>query len=467
MASFLQGERSSRVLHCNPAVMLGMPQPQAGSRESMAVQQDDVVRTTLRAPADTGRDRRWLILYLILAITIVNFIDRTALSILAPVLKQTYHFSGVVYGRIISAFQFGMMTGEIPMGFLMDSVGARIGLSLAVLWWSGATGMLAAARSAVHFGGTMFWMGTGECGNYSGGVKTVSRLFDKRNRTLALGIFNSGSMIGNVIAPVLVVYLLKHFGLKTALLVPAVLGLLWIPVWWFVRGHENVDKEIKVGADEKHWRSSSAWALMTLRFFHGPVLQFYWYWLPLYLATQMHMSMTQLGLWVAVPYALGGGGGILGGFVAGVLRNHNMSMLNVRRWTLYGSAVVCILSAAVPYTHNALTAVLVMSIAILAGNFFSGNMYGAITDLIPESQAGRVTGMTGFAGGLSGFLFPLLTGWLVDHISYKPAFAMVAIMPMIGAFGLFAIGRRYYTTPELFLPRDASPPSDPAYMPRH
>jgi MFS transporter, ACS family, hexuronate transporter len=178
--------------------------------------------------------RRWLVLALLLTITIINFIDRQTVSVLAPVLRQILHLSNEQYGRIVAAFQFGMMTGEFPMGWLMDRLGVRLGLSGAVLWWSLATGAQAATRSGVQLGCTRFWMGTGECGNYSGGMKAIFRLFAPGERTLAIGIFNSGSMIGATFAPPLIVFLAQHYGFRTVFMVPALLGILWVPLWFYI-----------------------------------------------------------------------------------------------------------------------------------------------------------------------------------------------------------------------------------------
>lgn len=139
---------------------------------------------------------RWTILALLFAITVINFIDRQTLSILAPKLKESFHFNSTEYGSIVACFQFGMMTAEFPMGMLMDRFGTRFGFSFAVLWWSVATGLHAAARSAWSFGALRFWMGTGECGNFSGGMKVVTRWFPESERTLAVGIFNGGTMMG-------------------------------------------------------------------------------------------------------------------------------------------------------------------------------------------------------------------------------------------------------------------------------
>jgi len=399
------------------------------------------------APEDaTASNRRWLILALIFTITVINFIDRQTLSVLAPQLMKALHLSNAQYGRIVSALQFGMMSGEFPMGALMDRWGARIGMSIAVGWWSAATGAQILARTGTQFGLTRFWMGTGECGNYSGGMKTVTRLFRKRERTLAIGIFNSGSMIGSTIALPLIVFLMQHYGFRTAFLVPALAGFLWVPLWWYFYGREPkipMDVAPKISSREM-LKLPESWAVMACRFFIGPVMQFYWYWMPSYLVTVRHMSMIQLGFLGLIPLLLGDIGGVAGGWSAGLLQRRGLSILNVRRITMYGSALLCLTSLLVPHMSTILAALLMIGIAVFADNFLSANMFGAVTDLFTDRQVGRATGLTGVAGGVSGLLFPLLTGILIDHFSYKPVFFCVAFMPLIGTAALFAIARRQY-----------------------
>ena len=390
--------------------------------------------------------RAWFILSLLFAITVINFVDRQTLSVLAPVLRKTLSLSNEQYGRIVSALQFGMMSGEFPMGWLMDRWGARLGLSVAVSWWSLATGWQIFARSGSQFGLIRYWMGTGECGNTSGGMKTVTEFFAKKDRTLAIGIFNSGSMIGSTLAPPLIVFLMQRYGFRAAFLVPACAGVCWLPLWWFSYGKEarptrRAEQNVSL---REMLSTSSSWAVMACRFFHGPVIQFYWYWIPSYLVAVRHLSMTQIGLMAWIPYFLGDAGGIVGGWVTGLLQRSGLSILNVRRLTMYGSGAFCLLSVAVPYVKHAVAALMLIGIAVMFANFFSANMYAAVTDLFSEKQIGRATGLTGFAGGLSGLLFPLATGWMVDHVSYTPAFIMVAIMPLLGATSLFMIGRRYH-----------------------
>jgi len=399
------------------------------------------------APEDaSSSNRRWLILALIFTITVINFIDRQTLSVLAPELMKVLHLTNEQYGRIVSALQFGMMSGEFPMGALMDRWGARIGMSLAVGWWSAATGAQILARTGTQFGLTRFWMGTGECGNYSGGMKTVTRLFRKRERTLAIGIFNSGSMIGSTIALPLIVFLMQHYGFRTAFLVPALAGFLWVPLWWYFYGREPkipMDVAPKISSREM-LKLPESWAVMACRFFIGPVMQFYWYWMPSYLVTVRHMSMIQLGFLGLIPLLLGDIGGVAGGWAAGFLQRRGFSILNVRRITMYGSALLCVTSLLVPHMSTVIAALLMIGIAVFADNFLSANMFGAVTDLFTDRQVGRATGLTGVAGGVSGLLFPLLTGILIDHFSYTPVFLCVAFMPLIGTAALFAIARKQY-----------------------
>ncbi|GGG63244.1 MFS transporter [Edaphobacter dinghuensis] len=404
----------------------------------------------------TGGKRRWFVLGLLFAITVINFIDRQTVSVLAPVLREVLHLTNEQYGRVVAAFQFGMMTGELPMGALMDRWGVRLGLMGAVLWWSGATGMQSLTRTGTQLGLTRFWMGTGECGNYSGGMKVVARLFTKKERTLAIGIFNSGSMIGATVATPLIVYLMQRFGFRAAFLLSASLGLLWVPLWWFIY-REPTRVEQKIATTELAHNppspnvplrdliaNRSLWAVMLCRFFIGPVIQFYWYWIPSYLFSVRHLTMTQLGFLGWIPFLLGDFGGFAGGWAAGWLQKQGASIYRVRQLTMYSSSILCIASLLVPHTASIVIAFLLIGVAMFADNFLSANMFGSMTDLFQERELGRVTGFSGVASGLSGLIFPLLTGVLVDRFSYAPVFFLVALMPLLGTIALFIFAHQDY-----------------------
>ena len=399
-----------------------------------------------------GSGRSWLILCILFLLTVIMFIARQALSVMAPVLRTVFHLSNAAYGRIVSALGFGMMTGEFPMGYLMDRLGARLGLTAAICWWSTATGSFALAGSGFSLGLSQFWKGTGECGAYTGGVKTVTRLFEKKDRTLAIGIFNGGSVIGATLAVPVIVYLLEHYGYRVAFLVPSLAGFLWIPTWWFIYGKERKtaaqSAQPRVSAHEL-LGNSSTWAVILCRFFIGPVMQFYWYWTPSYLYSARHMTMAQIGFVAWIPFLMGDVGGIAGGWAAGVLIRRGFSVRNTRRILMYGSALICLLSFTVPYLHGTGPVMAMLCLTIAADNFLSAHMFAAVTDLFPEHQVGRATGLMGIAGDLSGALFPLLTGILVDRISYTPVFLLVGLMPLVGTVALFAVGKQYRLQPRL------------------
>ncbi len=358
-----------------------------------------------------------------------------------------FHLSHEAYGRIVAAFQFGMMTGEFPMGTIMDRWGVRFGLSAAVLWWSAATGLHALARSGVSLGILRFWMGTGECGNFSGGVKTVNEWFPRTERALAIGIFNSGTMIGSILAPPLVVFLARHYGYRWAFLMPALLGILWVPLWRYsYKGAQDQalspsETPSQHAGNAELLQTRQAWSIMVCRFLVGPVSQFYWYWVPDYLYTVRGLTLRDIGAFSWIPFVMGDLGSISGGWVAAILMRRNVSVNHARQLTMYFGAFCCLASFAVYFVPTVAQALAVIGIVLFGHTFLSANMFAAVTDMFPDEAVGRVTGLHGLCGGLSGLLFPMLTGFLVDRFSYSPVFALAAVMPLAGGIGLFTLSR--------------------------
>jgi ACS family hexuronate transporter-like MFS transporter len=407
------------------------------------------------------RQVRWWILGLLFCITVINFVDRQVLSVLAPIIRDTFHLSNTEYGTIVSTFQFGMVVGEFPMGWLMDHVGVRIGLGFAVLWWSIANGMHAFAGSLWQFRLFRFWLGTGECGNYSGGNKVVAQWFPIKERALAIGVFNSASMAGSFIAPFLVIPVAQRYGWRAGFLVPSTLGLIWVAAWWllfrqpadhprlsaaesrYITAGGALAADDRPASNRQLLRLKQTWGLMLCRFWVGPVVQFYIYWMPNYFRDQRHLSVAASGYFSSVTFLFGDLGSVGGGLAAGWLITHGMAVRGARRATLLGGAALCVLSFAVPLLHSIPLAIAAISIVLLGHTFLSANMFASMSDLFPSSSVARVTGLTGVAGGLSGILFPWLTGVLVDRFSYTPVFFMAALMPLIGVLVLFASAGDY------------------------
>ena len=405
------------------------------------------------------RQVRWSVLALLFLVTVINFVDRQSLSIVAPLLRESLKLSNTDYGIIVSCFMFGMMAGEFPMGWLMDRRGVRFGLSFAVTWWSAANALHALARSMVQFSLLRFWLGTGECGNFSGGMKVVSQWFPVRERALAVGIFNGGTMIGSIIAPPLLVWLTLSLGWRAAFLLPGLLGFAWVVAWrlfyYSPDAHPLVSSAersyIREGKEQGELPAPSnarllglrqTWALMLCRCLVGPVVQFYIYWLPEYLYRQRGLSLKTIGMFAWVPFLFGDIGSIAGGWVAGRLIRRGLSVTAARAITMGIGAGCCLFSLAVAQVGSTGAALAWICVVLAGHTFLSANMFAAISDLFPNNAVGRVTALTGVAGGLSGMLFPLLTGFLVDHFSYLPVFSLAAVMPLAGTAALFVVAGR-------------------------
>jgi ACS family hexuronate transporter-like MFS transporter len=394
------------------------------------------------------RQKRWWVLALLFTITVINFVDRQALSVLAPIIRDTFHLSNTQYGTIVSWFQFGMVMGEFPMGLLMDRVGVRLGLGFAVLWWSIGNGLHAFAGSVWEFRLLRFWLGTGECGNYSGGNKVVAQWFPVKERALAIGVFNSASMAGSFLAPFLVIPVAQRYGWRAGFLVPSALGLVWVAVWWWTyrrpAQHPTVSPAevayIHEGQSEPETpprsrdllRLRQTWGLMLCRFWVGPVVQFYIYWLPNYLRDVRGLSVPGASYMSAITFLFGDIGSVAGGVVAGALIARGLGVRRARLATLLGGAGLCLVGFAVPLLVNIPLAIAAISVVLLGHTFLSANMFAAVSDVFPNAAVARVTGLTGVASGLSGIFFPWLTGVIVDRASYTPVFFMAALMPLVG-----------------------------------
>jgi MFS transporter, ACS family, hexuronate transporter len=169
---------------------------------------------------------RWWIAALLFASTVINYIDRQTLSLLAPFLKKDFHWTNTDYANIVVAFRVAYSIGQTVCGRLMDRIGTKRGLTLTVLWYSLVSILTPLARGFYSFLGFRFFLGLGESGNWPAATKAVSEWFPKQERALATALFDSGSSIGGAIAPFIVLALYSRWGVRPAFIVPGLLGFL-------------------------------------------------------------------------------------------------------------------------------------------------------------------------------------------------------------------------------------------------
>jgi MFS transporter, ACS family, hexuronate transporter len=231
-----------------------------------------------RAKPQAGT-QRWSIATLLFIATLINYIDRQTLSVLAPVLRDEFQLTNTDYSRIVFAFLLAYMIMQTGSGRLMDWMGTKKGFSLTICWWSAAAMLHAATTSALNLGAFRFLLGLGQAGNWPGGVKAVSEWFPPKERAFAIGFWNSGSTFGAVIAPPLVAWIALQWGWRNAFLVTGALGFLWVAAWLAMYGKPVRTWEEHALKERIRWRDllrlRQVWGLVLARMLADPVWWFY------------------------------------------------------------------------------------------------------------------------------------------------------------------------------------------------
>lgn len=396
---------------------------------------------------------RWWIAGLLFLATVINYVDRQTLSVLAPVLREQFHMSNTDYSRIVFAFLLAYTFMQSGSGRLMDWLGTRRGFSLTIAWWSVAAMLHTAANSILHFGIFRFLLGLGEAGNWPGGVKTVSEWFPTKERAFAVGLFNSGSCLGAVLAPPLVAWIALHWSWRVAFLWTGSLGFLWLALWLILyrlpRDHpwitleerEHIRSNAGVSRPAKRnrirwldlFQYKQVWGLVLARMLTDPVWWFYAFWLPEYLKSERHFSLAMIGYFGWIPFLTADAGNFVGGGLSSYLVRRGWRVLAARKTTMFGSAAVMLVGIPAVLTGSPALALVLISVATLAYSSWATNILTLPADLFPNEVVASVSGLSGTGAGIGGMIFTLMTGVVVDRFSYVPVFTAAAVLPLVAA----------------------------------
>ena len=391
---------------------------------------------------------RWTIVGLLSSSIAINLIDRQVLSVLAPVLREELRLSATQYSYITASFQLGMMAGQVPVGALMDRVGARLGLAAIFVAWSVIGGAHALAAGLSGFVALRFLMGLSECGNYTAGIKAIAALFPAATRASAGGLFNAGAQFGSIIATPLVVFIATHLGWRLAFLIPAAIGLLWLIPWLTLfpkapslpsAGKSAVATRVGFG---ELIRNRKVLGLFLIRVFSGPITTLYWFWLPLYLRTGRAMSFAMIGLLGWLPNLFGMSGNVVGGFLTDRLVAITGSADRGRKLAFAGAFGLSALSMAMPFVANDYVALALMGLALFGNQWVAATYIGTVGDVVPQTLAGRVNGIAGLADNGATMLAVLYTGIMVDKYGWGPVFLGVGLFPFLAMASLFLVLRK-------------------------
>ncbi|HVZ64579.1 MAG TPA: MFS transporter [Lacunisphaera sp.] len=388
---------------------------------------------------------RWVIIGFAFLATVLNYIDRQTLSVLAPTLRTDCGITDAQYGLIISAFLGAYTLSNGISGAFVDRVGTKIGYAIFVLWWSISAMLHAFARGPWSLGAFRMLLGVGEAGNWPAAVKIVSEWFPPQERTLAAGVFNSGAAIGAVVAAPLVAFLAIHSGWRIAFVITGSLGFLWLLGWWRVYRSPAPDRAIPRPAPVPVRRlvRTRFVAMFTLsKIFIDPVWYFYIFWIPKYLNSVFNFTLEDIGRTAWIPFATADAGNLLGGLVTGWMIRHGVPVPLARK----GSAVMfgLLMTAAIPaiFAATPAHAITWISIATLGYTGYTANTLAFPAEVFPQEAVGSIWGLASMGAGFGGMVFASLSGWMIERHGYVPVFIVYGVLPLVGiALIVLAIGR--------------------------
>ena len=411
---------------------------------------------------DPGRPRvirslRWWIGGILFASTVINYIDRQTLSILAPYLKQDYHWTNVDYANLVIAFRVAYSIGQSVCGRLIDRVGTRRGLTISVIWYSIVSLLTSLANGIVSFGVFRFLLGAGESANWPGASKAVSEWFPKRERGLAAAFYDSGSSVGGAIAPFLILPVYFRWGWRVAFVIPGLLGFVWLFVWrrmyHLPQDHPRISdaerqmilsESREAASDEKsrmRWRDllklPQTWGTIVSKALTDPVWFFITDWFFIYLAAKgIPLKSGLLAVWV--PFLAADLGNFFGGGVSGYLIRRGWPLGKARKALVVFGGIGVLLLIPTIFTVNLYLITLLFALATFSYASFSTIANVLPTDLYRSDSVATVSGMSGTGAGIGTIIAFELIGHLTDarqatgtH-SFDPIVVVAGLIPFIG-----------------------------------
>lgn len=383
---------------------------------------------------------RWIILSLVFFATTINYLDRQVISLLKDdYLDPIFGWTESDYAKVVIVFQLTYAIGMLGVGWFIDKVGTKLGYAISLTIWSIAAVAHAAATRTIHFVLARGLLGISEAGNFPAAVKTVAEWFPKKERALATGIFNSGTNIGAIIAPLTVPVMAIAWGWQWAFIITGSIGFVWLIFWLilyqipskhkklgreeFEYIHSDKDEEVgKKNVDEKvNWwkllEIKQTWSFAVGKFITDPVWWFYLFWLPSFLYNQYGVSKTGLALPVALVFGITTVGSIFGGWLSGYFIGRGWPVHKARRVSMLIFALMPlpVITAQALGQYNMWFAVLIVGIAAAAHQAWAANLMTTISDMFPKKDVASVTGIGGMTGGIGGILMSYGVGYLLDY----------------------------------------------------
>jgi len=412
---------------------------------------------------------------LLFASTVINYVDRQTLSLLAPYLKLQYHWTNSDYADIVIGFRVAYSIGQTICGRLMDRVGARRGLTLTVVWYSIASMLTSLASGFYSFMGFRFLLGAGESGNWPAATKVVGEWFPKRERALATALFDSGSSVGGAIAPFIVLGIYFRWGWRPAFIIPGLLGLLWLFAWRWL--YQPPEKNVRVSTAElaliqadrgdisarsaggtvPSWKDllklPQTWGIIIAKTFSDPVWFFVTDWFPIYLVAKgIDLRSSLIAVWV--PFIAADVGNFFGGWMSGHLIKGGWSLGAARKALIVFGGVGVTLLIPTILTTNLYLITLLFALSTFAYASFSTIANVLPSDVFNNESVASVSGLSGTGAGIGTIIAFKLVGHFSDarqatatH-TFDPIVIVAGLVPFVGMVLVLLLVRNTKATEE-------------------
>lgn len=379
---------------------------------------------------------RWVVCALLFFATTINYIDRQILALLKEILDREIGWSNAQFGWVNSAFQLAYGVGLLGFGWFVDRFGTKLGYAISIVIWSFAAASHALVGSVGGFLTARTALGLGEAGNFPSAIKAVALWFPKRERAFATSIFNAGTNAGALVAPAIVPWIAFKWGWQYTFLAAGAAGLLWLFLW--LPFYNVPEKSRRVGAAElQHIRSDKdeeqsqekvpwlsllgyrqTWSFIVAKFLTDPVWWFFLIWLPDFFYQTRGLEIKKSWIHIVAIYGVVTVLSIYGGWITGYLTKKGWTVTRARKTGMFVFAL-CVLPILVVTRVGDWTAVALIGLAGAAHQAWSANLFTTVSDMFPKKAVASVVGLGGMAGSAGGFIFPILTGMMLDHFEAR------------------------------------------------
>jgi ACS family hexuronate transporter-like MFS transporter len=405
------------------------------------------------------RGLRWWIIGLVTFGIILNYLDRSALSVAMPAISQRLAITTQQYSYVVAAFQGAYMVMQPIAGYLLDIMGTRLGFAVFTALWSVACMLHALTAGWLSLAFFRALLGFSESAAIPAAIKVVAEWFPDKEKSVATGWFNSGTSIGAMIAPPLVIWCIFHQSWQTVFLITGGLGMIWVLIWLLIyRGtkwHRHLDpkeqayiaagqsmNESVTKPEKTSWRAllkkRDLWTLMASRFLVAPAWATFTFWIPIYLSTVRGMSLKEIALFAWMPFLAADLGSIVGGYLCPLfMYRFGVSLITSRKLVVIFGSLLMFGPACIGLAADKYQAVFLFCIGGFAHQALSGSLITLASDIFPKSEVATASGWTGSAAWLGQACFSLLIGAAVASIGYNPLFVCLAFFDVLSSIILW------------------------------